>query len=1136
MGGNRMTQIQPGNILEGAFWPEKVRVISARTISSTQIRIEAVGIETQHFYNPILSEEDIKAIEILEEKPFLFSSDGEPLFLYLESHRIRNAFQFDPLYAVNVSQIDPLPHQIEAVYHYMMQNPHIRFMLADDPGAGKTIMAGLLLKELKYRGLVERTLIVVPGHLKDQWLREMKEKFQEKFDVIDRGDINKAFGRNIFTEKNQIIISMDFAKQDDVMFALKDSKWDLCIADEAHKMSAYKYGQKISKTQRYTFGELFSPLTTYLLFLTATPHRGDPENFRLLLDLLEPGFFADTSMLSESIQNKDNPLFLRRLKEDLKNFDGAPIFPPRKVETIKYYLSDDEKKLYNAVTDYVEKHFNKALEKEKRNVTFALTILQRRLASSTRAIRKSLERRYRRLKELYEKGQLIQEIGYDEDFIEDLEEKERWEKEEELLEKLTSAETLEELKDEVEKLEGLVALARDVERKEIEAKLNELKKVMEAEKLHQTKTKLLLFTESKDTLEYLADKLKSWGYSVATIHGGMNLSARIKAEGDFRNQVQIMVSTEAGGEGINLQFCWLMVNYDIPWNPNRLEQRMGRVHRYGQQHEVHIYNMVAVDTREGKILDTLFDKLSKIRDHLGSDRVFDIIGEVLVEKSLKDLIIDAIANRRTMEEILKDIKRTPDEETIKRAREASSEALATRHIDLTRILGEQRRAKENRLVPEYVEEFFKKAAKILNIKMEKGRDELWRITSIPFEIRNQPYEFKIKFGEVQREYAKISFDKEKAFKTQAEFVAMGHPLLEAVVNIILTRYGQNASDGAMFADPEGRKDGIIWFLEAEIKDGKNEVAGKRLFAVYQDLSVMSQAGKNNTLSFINPAILWDLKSLPAKGAQIKEPEHSEISLDKDAVISFVISEGLENYKKELLEKRNGDAKIKEKYGIRSLESMILDSEAKISDYETRRMKGETIPEPTIQNEQRKKEDLERKRQRLLKEIEAETHLYTTEPTILGAIRVIPEKTHTDMVSDEEIEKIGMKIAMEYEQSQGRTPEDVSLQDLGYDIRSCDLPADTQAGEKANYRYIEVKARAKEGTVALTPNEWLMAQRLKEEYWLYVIVNAATNPELYLIQNPASKLEPDKVVDIVRYVVRDWKKEALPVPSPWQTGA
>jgi superfamily II DNA or RNA helicase len=1104
-------QIKPESILKGPFWPEKVRVISVKRISENQIKIEAVGLETQRFYNPILSIEEINKIEIIEEKPFQFTGDGESVFLYLESHRIRNAFQFDPLYAVNVSQIDPLPHQIEAVYYYIIQNPRIRFLLADDPGAGKTIMAGLLLKELKYRGLVERTLIVVPGHLKDQWLRELKEKFQENLYVINREAMSAAWGQNLFKERNQVITSMDFVKQDDVMFALKDSRWDMCIVDEAHKMSAYRYGDKISKTQRYTFGELLSPLTNYLLFLTATPHRGDPENFRLLLDLLEPGFFADTAMLAESIQNKDNPLFLRRLKEDLKDFEGAPIFPPRNVDTIKYSLSDDEQLLYNAVTDYVQKHFNKALEKEKRNVTFALTILQRRLASSIRAVRKSLERRHGRLKELYEKGekwQVIQESGYDEDMLEDLEEKERWQKEEELLEKLTSAETLEELKQEIEKLEELVVMAKDVEKKEVETKLNELKKVIDAEKLQHTKTKLLIFTESRDTLEYLVEKLRKWGYSVTYIHGGMNLDQRIKAENDFENVNQIMVSTEAGGEGINLQFCWLMVNYDIPWNPNRLEQRMGRIHRYGQQHEVYIYNMVASSTLEGRILVKLFEKLSRIREHLGSDRVFDVIGEILVGKSLKDLIVDAIANLRTMEEILKDFERIPDEVVINKVKEASLEALATRHIDLTRILGEQRKAKENKLVPEYIEHFFKKAATLLNIKMEPRQDNLWHIASVPFEIRNQPHDFKIKFGEVQREYTKISFDKEVAFKNQAEFVAMGHPLLESVVTTILKRYEEAANTGAAFADPEGRKNGLIWFFEAEIKDGKNDIAGRRLFTVYQELK-----NGSGSLSIVNPAILWDLR--PLKKEEFKDTKFQ--TYNKDLVKSFVISQGLENYKKEISQRRQRDAEIKKKYGVRSLESMLLESETKISDYETRRMKGENIPEVTIQNELRKKEDLYRKRQRLQKEIEAEVHLYPTDPRVIGVIRVIPGIVKEEMISSEEIEKIGMEVALEYEKTQGRNPQDVHLENLGYDIRSVDA--------QGNFRYIEVKSRAKEGSIALTPNEWLMAQRLKEEYWLYIVVNASSTPKLYVIQNPALHLKPEEEISIARYVVKSWKDKA-----------
>lgn len=318
-----MFEIKEGDILEGS-WPEKLKVISVRYLDD-RVVINAVGCDTEKFYSPILTKEEIEEIKVRKED---FSpGDGEEIFLFLEAKRIRNNFQFDPLCAVNVSQIDPLPHQIDAVYYHILKNPRIRFLLADDPGAGKTIMAGLLLKELKYRGLVERTLIVAPGHLKDQWRRELKEKFSERFLVVDRGTMNASWGQNIFTEMNNVIISMDFAKQEDVREALNSSRWDLCIVDEAHKMSAYRYGNKTDKTKRYFLGEALSGISNHLLFLTATPHRGDPENFRLLLDLLEPGLFANEKILEESVQNKENPLVLRRLKEDLNDFDGRRSFP-----------------------------------------------------------------------------------------------------------------------------------------------------------------------------------------------------------------------------------------------------------------------------------------------------------------------------------------------------------------------------------------------------------------------------------------------------------------------------------------------------------------------------------------------------------------------------------------------------------------------------------------------------------------------------------------------------------------------------------------------------------------------------------------------------------------------------------------
>ncbi|WP_253664985.1 helicase-related protein [Thermus scotoductus] len=1094
----------PNDVLEASFWPEPIRVLTVKALGS-YIQIEAVGTQTQQFYSRMLTPADLAQVHVVSATAQTLSGNAEGFFLAIEAHRIRFAYQFDPLFAVNVSQVDPLPHQIEAVYHYLLRIPRIRFLLADDPGAGKTIMAGLLLKELKYRALVHRTLIVVPGHLKDQWRREMKERFAEAFTVVDRAVMNATWGRNVWQEEAQIITSMDFAKQDDVMAALAESRWDLVIVDEAHKMAAYRYGDKTDKTERYRFGELLSRISQFLLLLTATPHRGDPENFRLFLDLLEPGMFANTELLLESVQNRDNPLFLRRLKEDLCDFDGRPLFPPRHVFTRSYRLNDEEKRLYNAVTEYVEKSYNKALASEKRNVAFALLILQRRLASSVRAVRRSLERRQRRLEELLKLGQWLAEGGrVDEEMLEDAPEMERLRQEEEWVERLTAAETREELEAEIQTLAELVRLAREAERHEIETKLRELRQVMEDERIKERSEKLLIFTESRETLDYLAEKLRAWGYAVVTLHGGMNLDDRIRAEHEFRESAQVMVSTEAGGEGINLQFCSLMVNYDIPWNPNRLEQRMGRIHRYGQQKEVHIYNLVAADTREGMVLRALFEKLERIREAMGSDRVFDVIGEVIPGRSLKELIVEAIAQRRTLEEIVAEIQADPDERALQRTREAALEALATRHIDLQRVLGEDRCARENRLVPEYIERFFERACRWLQVPLERRRDGLWRLSSVPYELRQVSPQFKHRYGEVFREYHKLAFDKKTAQRQEAVFVAPGHPLLETLIERILEECTPYLRNGAVFADPDGQLDGWLWFLQGELYDGNNQVTGKRVFVVFQPAD-------GSQMRLVSSSLLWDLKPLT-------EHTLAETCPKQDEVISFAVDYVLESYRTEILEARQREAAIKEKYGLRSLQQMILDAEAKLIDYETRRAKGDPVPEVEIINEQRRKEEYEARKRALEEDIRRQTSLLSAAPEILGVARVVPHAANNlAMRSDAEIEAIGMQVAMTYERDHGRTPRDVSAENIGYDIRS-------QASD-GTVRYIEVKARATTGAIVLTPNEWLMAQRLGEEYWLYVVENAATAPTLHTIQNPAAKLQPQEVVEIVRFVVADWKEAA-----------
>jgi hypothetical protein len=531
---------------------------------------------------------------------------------------------------------------------------------------------------------------------------------------------------------------------------------------------------------------------------------------------------------------------------------------------------------------------------------------------------------------------------------------------------------------------------------------------------------------------------------------------------------------------------------------------MGRIHRYGQQKEVHIYNLVAADTREGKVLGALFRKLEQIQAALGSDRVFDVIGEVIPGQSLKELIVQAITNRRTLEEIIADIETLPDEEAVRKAREAVLEGLATRHIDLQRVLAEDRRARENRLVPEYIERFFERACKFLNIPLERRRDGLWRVPHVPYEIRHVSQEFRHRFGEVFREYGKLAFDKATARRQEAVFVAPGYSLLEAVIERLLTECADDVRRGAVFVDPDGRLDGWLHFLEGEVRDGTNQVAGKRIFALYRSAS--------GDIRLINPSVLWDLMPYATQ-------QEIESQVPENDVIAYAVEHVLEPYRAELWKERERMATIKRKYGLRSLEQMILESEAKLIEYETRRAKGENLPDVEVVNEQRRKEELEARRQALHEEIRRETSLLPSMPKILGVVRVLPHPTaDQSMRSDAEIEAIGMQVAMQYEREHGRNPEDVSAENVGYDIRST-----SPLGE---VRYIEVKARATTGAIVFTPNEWLMAQRFGEEYWLYVVENAVTQPRLYTIQNPAAKLHAQQVIETVRYVITDWSSQNI----------
>jgi SNF2 family DNA or RNA helicase len=1096
-----VNEIKPGIVIEGPKWPEPIEIKKSEIIGQ-DIQIIGSMIQSGEHIDQILSFKELGNI-ILKTIKCDFSSESWKVFLALEAMRYKFASLYDPLLAMNTSKIEPLPHQIEAVYGYVLKFPRIRYLLAHDPGAGKTIMAGLIIKELKLRNLANRFLIVAPGHLKFQWQRELKEKFEENFSLVSRGTMNDNFGENVWLKEKQLITSIDFAKRDEVLPTLDSADFDMIIVDEAHKMAAYKYNEKISKTGRYKLGEILSKNSEHLLFLTATPHKGDTENFRLFLDLLQPGFFATTEMLEESIKKNENTLFLRRMKEDMKDFEGKPLFLPRNVITPAYRLSDSEKELYNQVTIYVKEQFNKALSSEnKRHIGFALTILQRRLASSSYALWKSLQRRKNKLKDILENFEENKKkrkpIVFDFDEIEDMDDEER-ENQERIWETLSIAENKEELENEIHTLAILENQAKEVIESEVEVKLSKLKETMtELEKKAKNK-KILIFTESKDTLEYLEKRIKKWGYSVNTIHGGMNLQERITAEQVFKQETQILVATEAAGEGINLQFCNLMINYDIPWNPNRLEQRMGRIHRYGQKYEVFVYNLVAADTVEGKIFRKLFEKLEEIRHAMNSDKVYDVIGVLLFDKNLAQLLSDAAVRARSEDEILKELDIVVDEKYINKVREDLGDTLATKNIDWTQLKDWQQRARENRLIPEYTAALFTKAFEKAGGKIRQRVNGLIAVDSIPFEIKSIADEdsFKKSFGSLIRSYSKMSFSKDLGPKDQdAVFISFGHPLFEAVLKWISKNFFSELQKGAIFNDPTGVLNGHILFYEGEIKDGTGKTAGKRLFSYFIDHN-------NSEIEVIQPSIMWDLQETIQTNSQSVDVD----ILKKTCTVETISS--LRKYQNEILEERNRQADIKEKYGIKSLEKLIADLDEGLVKLRIREHKGEDV-QLAIRNKKIRMQRYVQNKEKLEKIIQLEKNLTISSPKFIGIIQVNPPNIQSDeMKRDVDSEKIAMEIVMEYERSQNRTPVDVSKEiGPGFDIRSSD--------ENGNVRLIEVKGRSLVGSVSLSYNEWFKAKDLGDDYYLYVVWNTANNPEKTpkIIQNPTNVLSPKENVHFI----------------------
>ena len=879
-----LEDLKPNAAIRGLLPDSLVTVVSVQWFGSEALEL-TYKTPGGKVANELLYRSDEPRLDLVEQgRPWSFDGDGGQFRLVSEAHRIRLAHLFDPLLAVHTSLVDPLPHQITAVYEAMLPKQPLRFLLADDPGAGKTIMAGLLIKELIARGDLQRCLIVCPGSLAEQWQDELYRRFALPFEIVTNDKLEAARTGNWFMEQDLIIARLDkLSRNEDLQQKLQapDCRWDLVVCDEAHKMSATIFGGEAKYTKRFRLGQLLSTLTRHFLLMTATPHNGKEADFQLFMSLLDGDRFE--GRYRDGVHSSDvSDLMRRMVKENLLKFDGTPLFPQRIAYTVPYRLSDDEAALYKAVTEYVREEFNRAeaLENDKRSGTvgFALTILQRRLASSPEAIYQSLHRRRERLESRLREMEVLQRGGaanvlpaallpvLDQEDVEDLEDAPETEieaAEEQFLDQATAARTLVELKAEIDTLGRLERLAQQVRSQGTDTKWQELAGLLHTiftaagplgtgepdipygagpipppkPSAHQ---KLVLFTEHRDTLNYLESRITTLlgrKSAVVVIHGGIGREERMKTQEAFKHdpEVQVLLATDAAGEGINLQRAHLMVNYDLPWNPNRLEQRFGRIHRIGQTEVCHLWNLVAEETREGDVYRKLLEKLEQARQALGG-QVFDVLGKLQFEgKPLRELLIQAIryGERPEVQAYLTTVlDQALDREQLRDL--LDDHALARDVMDtgrIRRIREEMERAEARRLQPHYIESFFREAFRRLGGTERKREPGRYQVTHVPAPVRNR--DRLIGTGEpVLPRYERITFAKDlinPPGQPLAAFVCPGHPLLDAVIDLTLERNRDLLKRGAVLVDDRdpGTRPRVLFTLEHTIQDASLTRSGER---------------------------------------------------------------------------------------------------------------------------------------------------------------------------------------------------------------------------------------------------------------------------------------------------------------------
>lgn len=1173
----RLEDLQPTASVSGILPDSLVTVVSVQWFGSEALEL-TYKAPSGRVANELLYRHDEPRIQVVElGRPWSFDGDGHLFRLVSEAHRIRLAHLFDPVLAVHTSLVDPLPHQITAVYEAMLPRQPLRFLLADDPGAGKTIMAGLLIKELIARGDLQRCLVVCPGSLAEQWQDELYRRFQLAFEILTNDKLESARTGNWFLENNLVIARLDkLSRNEDVQRKLEtpECRWDLVVCDEAHKLSATFFGGEVKYTRRYHLGQLLSGLTRHFLLMTATPHNGKEEDFQLFMALLDGDRFQ--GRFRDGVHQVDTSDLMRRMvKENLLKFDGTPLFPERIAYTVPYKLSPAEAQLYKEVTDYVREEFNRAekLANDKRagTVGFALTILQRRLASSPEAIYQSLHRRSERLEkrlremELLHRGAAMEAIAagapaLDGDDVEDLEEApddEVQNVEEEILDQATAARTIDELKAEIATLGRLESLALAVRRSGEDRKWRELASLLgavftpsptpagplatNASQIPPPKPsphqKLVIFTEHRDTLSYLETRITTLlgrKESVVLIHGGMGREDRMKAQESFKHdpEVNVLIATDAAGEGINLQRAHLMVNYDLPWNPNRIEQRFGRIHRIGQTEVCHLWNLVADETREGDVYRTLLEKLEQARQALGG-QVFDVLGKLQFEgRSLRDLLIEAVryGDRPDIRaKLTLAIANAIDRNQLQNLLE--DHALAHDVMDASRVARvreDMERAEARRLQPHYVESFFLEAFKQLGGTARQREARRYEVTHVPAPVRSR--DRLIGLGEpVLPRYERIAFEKSLIApqgEPLAAFICPGHPLLDATLDLTLNRHRDLLRRGTVLVDEAdtGTTPRVLFYMEHAIQDasllknGDRRTISKQM--LYVELDATGQARHLHYAPYLDYRPLQ--ADEPRVDALFERPEFAWITRDlEQKALGHAIAEVVPEHLKEVRSRRitwidKARAAVKDR-----LTKEIGFWDHRAEDLKLQEQAGKPNARLNSLEARRRADDLQGRLQKRMEQLDLEAQVSALPPVALGGFVVVPAglialmgggpAPKSTQVSDTQASAARARaVILEIERKLGFEPTDREFEKLGYDIES----RDARTGQ---LRFIEVKGRVSGApTITVTKNEILYSLNQPDNFILAIVEFLEGDAHrVHYVRQPFQR-EPDFGVTSVNY--------------------